>query len=91
MTDTVTVGRELEGQILDTVRKSQGMAFEAIQGPDRRDPASDNGDPGRDPAAGLRLRREADGQPAEVRRGRAAPDSTAHPGPGQEGLAHPQR
>jgi hypothetical protein len=31
MTDTITVGQELEGQILDTVRKSQGMAFEAIK------------------------------------------------------------
>ena len=31
MTDTVTVGQELQGQILDTVRKSQDMALEAIR------------------------------------------------------------
>jgi hypothetical protein len=31
MTDTVTVGQELQGQILDTVRKSQEMAIEAIK------------------------------------------------------------
>jgi hypothetical protein len=31
MTDTVTVGRELQGQILETVRKSQDMAIEAIK------------------------------------------------------------
>ena len=29
--DTVTVGHELQGQILDTVRKSQEMAIEAIR------------------------------------------------------------
>jgi hypothetical protein len=31
MTDTVTVGQELQSQILDTVRKSQEMAIEAIK------------------------------------------------------------
>ena len=31
MTDTVTVGQELQGQILDAVRKSQEMAIEAIK------------------------------------------------------------
>ena len=31
MTDTVTVGQELQGQILDAVRKSQDMAIEAIK------------------------------------------------------------
>jgi hypothetical protein len=31
MTDTVTVGQELQGQILDTVRKSQEMAIETIK------------------------------------------------------------
>jgi hypothetical protein len=31
MTDTVTVGQELQGQILETVRKSQEMAIEAIK------------------------------------------------------------
>ena len=30
MTDTVTVGQELQSQILDAVRKSQEMAIEAI-------------------------------------------------------------
>ena len=31
MTDTVTVGQELQDQILDAVRKSQDMAIEAIK------------------------------------------------------------
>ncbi len=31
MTDTMTVGKELQGQILDAVRKSQEMAIEAIK------------------------------------------------------------
>ncbi len=31
MTDTVTAGRELQGQILDAVRKSQEVAIEAIK------------------------------------------------------------
>jgi hypothetical protein len=31
MTTTVTTGQELQGQILDTVRKSQEMAIEAIK------------------------------------------------------------
>jgi len=31
MTDTVTVGQELQSQILDAVRKSQEMAIEAIK------------------------------------------------------------
>ena len=31
MTDTVTFGQELQGQILDTVRKSQEMAIETIK------------------------------------------------------------
>ena len=31
MTDTVTVGQELQSQILDTVRKSQEIAIEAIK------------------------------------------------------------
>src|ERR1017187_7130649 len=31
MTDTVTAGQELQGQILDAVRKSQEMAIEAIK------------------------------------------------------------
>ena len=31
MTDTATFGQELQGQILDTVRKSQEMAIEAIK------------------------------------------------------------
>src|SRR5450759_5787417 len=31
MTDTVTVGQELQGQILETVSKSQEMAIEAIK------------------------------------------------------------
>ena len=41
MADTLTVGQELESYILDTVRKSEVVAVEAINVLDRRSPARD--------------------------------------------------
>ena len=98
MTDTVTVGQELQGQILDAVRKSQEMAIEAIKTwTDALQPMTSAMPPVTLPLAdklpkpeelvgsAYNFAEQLLASSAEVRGGRVPRDRTAHGGPGQEG------
>ncbi len=76
MTDTRTIGQELQGQILETVSKSQEAVIDALKAWSDTIQSA-----GGTRGERLRLRRAGARPPAQVRRGRAQGDS---PGGGEE-------